>query len=250
MTCQTAALVPVSSWTTAGGGVRRNVDTGWYVNGTYAPANDGHVTRDEADWYTYLNLPDGSFLSFANTNNAVAAATGTNAFTTVTLEYTFAVTDKVSIDLVGTVLFGYGNMAGGATERQYVDIEVLGLATGPRTVAKMAPRRQNQAGTVRYPNGTPIGMPAANAVTATNHGRLKYTDAQLEDLGYTLYEPPSTGVAQGRFTADFAQRHIVDDAVGPRTLTIRYTLTLPARYDTTWVNDDVILFKPTVTLNC
>lgn len=246
--CRVAEVLPLASWTSTGGRVERNVDTGWYVRGEYADTgHDGHVTKKEADWYDYLNLPDGSFLSFGNTQNAVARLQDTNAMTTVVLEYAFEVTGRVEIDLVGKVLFGYGSASDGVTERQLVDITLVGLVGGDRTVAKMAPRRQNVNGTVRYPNGTSVGMGAGTAVTAANHRLLKHTDQQVAGLGYDLYAPPA-GSAQGRFVADFAERGVVDDAVGARTLRIRYTLTLPARYDTSWVNDDVILFKPTVTV--
>ncbi|QCX28861.1 hypothetical protein [Nocardioides jishulii] len=255
MACQVVALNPVAAWIAAGGGVTRNVDTGWYVPGTYAPesgtvpaALDGFVKKSEADWYTSLNLPSGSFLSFGNTRNAVASATASNATTTVTLTYTFTVQNKVTLDLGGRVLFGYGNSPSGKTERQYVQIDVKGLAGGDRTVARMAPRRQSADGSVLYPH-TSVGISRENSATAGNHRLLKQSDAQLEALGYTLHTPPS-GIDQGRFSAYFADKTIVDDASGSRVLQIVYTLTLPARYDSSWVNDDVILFAPTVRVNC
>ena len=211
-------------------------------------AYPGHVNEEEADYYHDLGIPDGSFLSFANTENTVRSVNGSRALTTVEVEYTLVVSGRVEIALEGKVLFGYGSKEQGATERQWVDITLEGLSSGgPYVVAKMAPRRQSTNGLVRYPNGTAIGMAADRAITGENHVRLKHTDEQVESRGYELYAPEAL-VGPGRFVAEFAARNIVDEAEEARMLSLRYTLTLPARYDSNWVNDDVILYKPTVTV--
>jgi hypothetical protein len=250
MDCQTLVLTPVLNWTSNNGNLTRHRKTGWWNwdNPPATPGANGYIAASEAVWYENLDIPGHAFLSFED-NPTTNTSSGANApgTATVTVQYAVTVTGHVTLNVAGGLWFGYGHETGGATERQMVDVDVIGLAGGTRRIASLAPRRQGGQG-VFYPTAAMLGGNSSRAVTSTNNGRLKEQDSSLTQR-YALSTPP-TQMSDGRFKVDFAGTPVVDDVEGDRTLFIQYTLTMPARYGSSWVNDDVIILPPTVTVNC
>lgn len=249
-----AALTHVTNWNTSEPSFKAKVDTGWYDRALFMP--DGHtgphdnVTVANRAWYMGLHtpgeeLPTGSFLSFANNPSSTVEQQ-------ITIEWTFNVTGRATLDVNGMIMFGYGNHTGGRTARQLVDIYVDGLAV-PRTtpIAQLAAARTDGNGNY-FPNRDVA--PGVAVSDKSVYDQLE-SDPSLEARGYTLHQPPAES-DQGRFDAPYIADRIIDEETAPRALVVRMILTLPpvpvpaGTGQDDWVNDDIIVYPPVVTTAC
>lgn len=231
-TCRAAAVVR-SSWSITSGSLANSQrNTGWLVRGQYSQT--GMVSAAEAQWFTgrtgpgTSNQPNGSFLSFANNASTTGQAV-------ILVRYAFQVTGNASVTVAGVAKLGYGNSGTNPqrTERQMLDVAVV---DGSRTVrvAGVAHRRRN--GSTYYPA----------TANATTYGQLFRTDEAVA-TGRTLH----TGI-QGEHTAQatYSSDEIALTSASSqiRTVFVDYTLTLDRRAGADWVNDDIIINPPTVTV--
>ncbi|GGD12523.1 hypothetical protein [Nocardioides daphniae] len=222
-----------SSWSVVTGGIVDRGNTGWLVRGQYD--QPGMVSSAQATWFDGTKTgagtsvqPDDSFLSFGNN----ASMTGA---TVIKVRYAFELTGSATVQLEGVVRLGYGDSGTPVqlTERQVLDVAVVDGNQNVR-VAGIAHRRRN--GNTYYP---------ATADSAA-YALLARTD---EEVGahHTLHT-----AIQGEHTyrAEYTSQPIALTGKSSvrRTVHLDYTLTLDRRASSAWVNDDVVINPPTVTV--
>ena len=245
--CAPGALtVTPVAWTVQTGSLQSGyVNTGWIPG---SAGTGGSISQSEyTNWFN--SEPVGSFVSFADN--------GSGSDTKVVVEYAFNVTGNAHITASGLARFSYGQKASQYIERQDLVVELLEGATVLGTVKRTLQRIDTTTSPTQYlPRSTESGNNWPNGNSAV-YGHTTFTsDPAMVTAGYTIVPRPAvvSGTKPDSGTRDhnFSLSGTSMGTNASRQLRIRYTLTLHGLRATngTWVNDDVILRPPTVSVLC